>query len=91
MHVSNLAFERNDFQPNRAGSWLFHCNLEKMAACASCMLAKGAERAGAHKAIYLELQWEYSTTYLEEPAHPRTGVHVGELFPLPKSVEGLPE
>ena len=27
--------------------------------------------------------------YLEEPAHPRTGV--GELFALPKSVEGLPE
>ena len=49
----------------------------------------GLNVQGAHKAIYLELQWGYSTTYLEEPAHPRTGV--GELFPLPKSVEGLPE
>ena len=28
MHVSNLALERNDFQPNRAGSWMFHCNLK---------------------------------------------------------------
>ena len=91
MHVSNLALERNDFQPNRAGSWMFHCYLKKMAACASCMLARpgGLNVQGAHKAIYLELQWGYSTTYLEEPAHPRTGV--GELFPLPKLVEGLPE
>ena len=46
MHVSNLTRERNDFQPNRAGSYMFHCNLKKMAACASCVLARGAERAG---------------------------------------------
>ena len=46
MRVSNLALERNDFQPNRAGSWMFHCNLKEMAACASCVLARGAERAG---------------------------------------------
>ena len=44
---------------------------------------------GAHKAIHLELQLLHSTTYLEEQAHPRTGV--SELLPLPKSVEGLPQ
>ena len=73
MHVSNLALERNDFAPNRAGSWMFHCNLKKMAACASCMLARGAERAGCAQSNLLGITMEIPNQLLGRAGSPKNG------------------